>query len=179
MTDILLITPLVEAYHFASAAHAGQVRKYTDGTPYMTHPIAVTKILLTVCADHDMLRAALLHDTVEDCDVTLADIVKRFGSRVAALVDDLTDKTSKEAHPHLNRAQRRHLDHERLAGIHVDAKTIKLCDVIQNDSMIGIAPKRFADLYMEEKRQLLPVLAEGHPALFTTANQIVAEYFSS
>lgn len=178
MTDLFRITPLNEALHFAIEAHMGQTRNYTDKVPYVTHPIAVTKILMTVCDDHEMLRAALLHDTVEDCDVSLVDIERRFGSRVAALVDDLTDTTSKETHPHLNRAQRRHLDHERIAAISPAAKTIKLADVIHNTRMIGTAPKTFADLFMTEKLDLINVLGEGHPGLFNSARQIIDDYFS-
>jgi len=170
---------LNDALEFATAAHAGQIRKYTDNIPYITHPIGVTEILMEVCDDTEMLAAALLHDTVEDCDVTLDDIRSRFGERVAALVDDLTDKTSKKTHSHLNREQRRHLDHERLAGIVPDAKTIKLADVIHNTSMINIAPKRFADLYMTEKLELLKVLDDGHPVLYAKANQIVIQYFAA
>lgn len=78
-----------QAYELAVQAHSKQRRK--SGEPYILHPIAVAKI----CADEIGLGAtaiisALLHDVVEDTDITLADIRKQFGNRIAQIVDGLT-----------------------------------------------------------------------------------------
>ena len=167
---------LNHALQFATKAHAGQIRKYTTDVPYITHSIAVMKILSEVTDGTEMLAAALLHDTVEDCDVSIEEIEQRFGQRVASLVDDLTDKTVPTDG---NRAQRRQIDRERIAKIHPDSKTIKLADVIHNTSMIGIAPKDYADLYMAEKREMLKVLSEGHPTLYAKAHQTITSYFQT
>ena len=83
------------AAEFATSAHEGQVRKYT-GVPYIVHPIEVMEIVKTVDHDDEMLAAALLHDVVEDCGVTIEDIVKEFGSDVASLVSALTDVSKPE-----------------------------------------------------------------------------------
>ena len=76
------------AYRFADEAHLGQLRN--NGEPYITHPIAVA----TQCAewklDAQALMAALLHDALEDCGVTKIELIERFGSPVAELVDGLT-----------------------------------------------------------------------------------------
>ncbi|MFM1979126.1 MAG: hypothetical protein RLZ68_391 [Pseudomonadota bacterium] len=76
------------AYRFADEAHLGQMR--SSGEPYITHPIEVA----TQCAewklDAQALMAALLHDALEDCGVTKIELIERFGSPVAELVDGLT-----------------------------------------------------------------------------------------
>lgn len=76
---------LKDAVHFAVSAHAGQFRKGTK-VPYITHPIEVMGIVATITEDVDVRAAAVLHDTVEDTEVTEEDIRREFGDRVAALV---------------------------------------------------------------------------------------------
>lgn len=76
------------AYRFADESHLGQLRK--NGEPYITHPIAVAAQCATWKLDAQALMAALLHDAMEDCGVTKADLIERFGSPVAELVDGLT-----------------------------------------------------------------------------------------
>lgn len=79
---------ITQAYKVAEKAHEGQLR--TSGDPYITHPLAVASILLDYCMDTDTICAALLHDTVEDTDVTLDELRKRFGDDVALMVDGVT-----------------------------------------------------------------------------------------
>ncbi len=76
------------AYRFADESHLGQLRK--NGEPYITHPIAVAAQCATWKLDAQALMAALLHDAMEDCGVTKAELIERFGSPVAELVDGLT-----------------------------------------------------------------------------------------
>ena len=76
------------AYRFADAAHLGQLRQ--NGEPYITHPIAVAAQCAEWKLDAHALMAALLHDAMEDCGVTKADLVDQFGVPVAELVDGLT-----------------------------------------------------------------------------------------
>lgn len=76
------------AYALASSAHRNQVRK--SGDPYITHPVAVTEILAEYGLDAYALAASLLHDTVEDTEVTLHQIERDFGSEVARLIDGVT-----------------------------------------------------------------------------------------
>lgn len=76
------------AYRFAEKAHSGQLR--TSGEPYISHPVAVAYILLEMCMDTDTICAALLHDVVEDTEVELDTIRKKFGEDVALMVDGVT-----------------------------------------------------------------------------------------
>ena len=86
------VAELVSAIGFASEKHRGQKRK--SGEPYITHPLAVTAILVDWGMDIDTVLAGVLHDTVEDTEATLTDIENLFGRDVAFLVDGVT-KVSK------------------------------------------------------------------------------------
>jgi (p)ppGpp synthase/HD superfamily hydrolase len=81
---------IFEAIEYAAAAHRGQYRKGTR-IPYILHPLNAARTLIDAgCADH-LVAAAVLHDVVEDTSRTLADIRKRFGERVAELVESATE----------------------------------------------------------------------------------------
>ncbi len=84
-SDIELVR---KAYKFADEAHLGQLRK--NGEPYITHPIAVATQCTEWKLDAQALMAALMHDVMEDCGVTKSDLIEKFGSSVAELVDGLT-----------------------------------------------------------------------------------------
>jgi len=77
-----------EAFEFADEAHRGQVR--ASGEPYVFHVISVAEILLSLNLDTPSLMAALLHDVVEDTDITLEQMEQKFGKEVATLVDSVT-----------------------------------------------------------------------------------------
>lgn len=79
---------LEKAFHFASEAHANQRR--LTGEPYMMHPLAVASILLELEVDVDTLIAAMLHDTVEDTEVSSEDIAQTFSIEISELVDGVT-----------------------------------------------------------------------------------------
>jgi len=76
------------AYRFADESHLGQLRN--SGEPYITHPIAVAAQCAEWKLDAQALMAALLHDAMEDCGITKPELIERFGSPVAELVDGLT-----------------------------------------------------------------------------------------
>ncbi len=82
------LSKIISAYEFAAKAHANQVR--SSGEPYITHPLAVSFILLELGMDTDTICAAMLHDVVEDTDTTLEEVKKLFGQDVAMLVDGVT-----------------------------------------------------------------------------------------
>lgn len=79
---------LKQAYQVARDAHEGQMR--TSGEPYITHPVAVARILAEMRLDHETLMAALLHDTIEDTQVTHQDLAELFGASVAELVEGVS-----------------------------------------------------------------------------------------
>lgn len=150
----------------AVEAHDGQVRKYT-GDPYIVHPIAVARIVGAVFPDIDMIAAAYMHDTMEDCGLTAADLLSRsVGPRATRLVGQLTD-ISKPSDG--NRATRKALDREHTAAAEKDAKTVKLADLLDNTRSIITHDPDFAKVYMAEKALLLDVLTEGHSELFVRA----------
>ncbi|MFL5900685.1 MAG: HD domain-containing protein [Solirubrobacterales bacterium] len=80
-----------EALETARRAHAGQLRRGSDGLPYIAHPLAVAEILVGHRYGDEVLAAALLHDVVEKSDVEASEIRERFGERVADLVEALTE----------------------------------------------------------------------------------------
>ena len=82
------ITKIMRAYELADAAHEGQMR--SSGEKYITHPLSVASILLDYCMDTDTICAALMHDVVEDTEITLDEIRKGFGEDVAMMVDGVT-----------------------------------------------------------------------------------------
>lgn len=92
--DILNINPgydvdiINKAYKLADDMHKDQIRK--SGEPYIIHPIAVATILAELGMDDETLAAGLLHDVVEDTEVTTEDLSKEFGSDIALLVDGVT-----------------------------------------------------------------------------------------
>ncbi len=79
---------IIEAYRFANEAHGGQYR--FSGEPYIIHPLEVAKMMIEMGFDDEVVIASLLHDTVEDTGVSLGEIKKRFGGKVAELVDGVT-----------------------------------------------------------------------------------------
>ncbi len=82
------IAKIEKAYIFAEKLHSGQYR--VSGEPYIIHPVAVAEIVYSLGLDTDSICAALLHDTVEDCSVSLETIRKEFGPTIEMLVDGLT-----------------------------------------------------------------------------------------
>jgi RelA/SpoT family (p)ppGpp synthetase len=82
------IDRVLDAYEFAYAAHDGQTR--LSGEAYITHPVAVARILAGLHLDADTVIAAMLHDVIEDTPTAKDDLAKRFGHDVAALVDGVS-----------------------------------------------------------------------------------------
>ena len=77
-----------DAYRFADEAHRGQLRR--SGSPYIEHPLAVASILADLRLDSTTIAGALLHDTIEDCDVPMAKVEERFGPDVGRIVEGVT-----------------------------------------------------------------------------------------
>ncbi|MDH3545535.1 MAG: bifunctional (p)ppGpp synthetase/guanosine-3',5'-bis(diphosphate) 3'-pyrophosphohydrolase [Gammaproteobacteria bacterium] len=82
------IETIMAAYEFSAAAHQGQTRM--TGEPYISHPVAVAQELADMRLDGQAIEAAVLHDTVEDTAVSIADIEEKFGEDVALLVDGVS-----------------------------------------------------------------------------------------
>jgi (p)ppGpp synthase/HD superfamily hydrolase len=170
MSDKICITEVQRAKYiaaclFAQEAHKGQVRKYT-GEPYFFHVLEVAQIVEQVTNDVNMWCAAVLHDTVEDCGITLTQITEEFGSDVADLVEWLTDVSRPEDG---NRAARKEIDRRHTAAASPRAKTIKLADFLSNMQNIADKDPKFAAVYCKEKRALMPDLVQGDSTLYARA----------
>jgi (p)ppGpp synthase/HD superfamily hydrolase len=167
---------VARALDFASAAHAavGQTRKYT-GEPYINHPIEVRKILLKFAAwpvTAEQEAASLLHDTVEDTQVTSEDVHAAFGSTVGTLVDWLTD-VSKPSDG--NRRVRKQMDLDHTAAAPPAAKSVKLADLVSNSRSIVAHDPDFARVYLHEKARILDVCADADPGLLAEAYRVLTE----
>src|ERR1700758_803985 len=95
------------AFQFASKKHAGQTRKAST-IPYLAHLMGVASLVLEAGGDEDLAIAALLHDVVEDCGGApmLREVRRRFGSRVAKIVDGCSDTDTVPKPPWLERKQK-------------------------------------------------------------------------
>lgn len=93
--DVFKANVLQQAMHFAVDAHGDTVRK-GDGSPLVLHAMEAAAIVATMTQDSEVISAAVLHDTVEDADVTLGEIEERFGKRVAMLVSSETENKRKD-----------------------------------------------------------------------------------
>lgn len=120
-------TSIIErAAEFAGKAHAGQTRKFT-GIPYYTHVEGVAQLVSQRTKDEELVAAAYLHDTIEDCGVTPAELEALFGPRVAAIVQSLTN--DEEAIEQLGKVS---YMVGKLRRLSADALLIKLCDMLHN-----------------------------------------------
>ena len=86
-----MVSLVEQAYTFAEKCHEGQIRK--SGEPYIAHPLEAAAFLADLNLDGHTICGALLHDVIEDCDVTFDDIERRFGREVAKMVDGVTKLT--------------------------------------------------------------------------------------
>lgn len=127
---------LLHAASFAAQKHQGQKRKGDTGEPYINHPLEVASLLANIGGidDIDVLMAAVLHDTVEDCGVTADELRVLFGDRVAGMVMEVTDDKSLDK-PTRKRLQILHAPH-----LSPGAKLIKLADKISNISDVTNNP---------------------------------------
>ena len=137
--SIAEIKKIQKAYSVAYYAHENQKRK--DGSNYITHPVAVAKILLNLKMDSDSICSALMHDVLEDCDVTKNDLKTLFGLSVADIVDgvsklgklDITSRNERDA----NNLQKMMLAMSK----DVRVVLVKICDRLHNMRTIEHLPR--------------------------------------
>ncbi|MFJ9430259.1 RelA/SpoT family protein [Streptomyces sp. NPDC101490] len=148
------LTVLRRAYVLAEHSHRGQFRK--SGEAYITHPLAVTLILAELGAETTTLTASLLHDTVEDTEVTLDQVRREFGDEVAYLVDGVT-KVEKidygaAAEPETFRKMLV------ATGDDVRVMSIKLADRLHNMRTLGVMrPEKQARIAKVTRDVLIPL----------------------
>ena len=126
---------LDKAIVFAVKAHAGTERR-GKGFPYIVHPLEAVEIVATMTTDQELLAAAALHDTVEDTDVTLDDIRREFGDRVAKLVEEESDVFMEGVSEADSWHERKQAAIDRLSRASRDAKMVALGDKLSNARII-------------------------------------------
>lgn len=149
------------------------VRKYT-GDPYWVHPFSVAARVRALGVSQVVEAAAYLHDTWEDVFphyhrshpvFSKQAFLRIFGVEVFVLVRELTDVFTKEDFPELNRRVRKHLETDRLSSVSLDAKTIKLADLIDNAESISEHDPKFYAIYRTEAIATLGALHGGDERL--------------
>lgn len=152
--------PLIRKAHgFAAKAHAGVFRRWS-GEPYIEHCERVAARLSALGFGPEVIAAALLHDVIEDTGIPRSVIEAEFGPVVAELVVEVSSPKVKG-----NKAARFKAKLSHLAGASYEAASLKLADMIDNSSNIAEHDPLFAAGYLAEMREILPLLAHGHPEL--------------
>lgn len=163
------------AARLAADAHKGQTRKWGHASdPYILHPMRVAgRVAIHPKATADMVAAAWLHDTFEDCDLKTLDLLDAgVGTGVVSMVLELTNPKT----PGVSRAERKKAMIRRLSVASWDARVIKLADRVDNvreticDSQ---TPKDFVELYLDESDALLRCLEGTDYALESELRELV------
>jgi 5'-deoxynucleotidase YfbR-like HD superfamily hydrolase len=171
------------ALAMAQRAHAGQLRRGSDGRPFIDHPVAVAELLVDEHQGEEVIAAALLHDVVEKSDTDLATVRERFGEVVATLVGAMTEDESIPAYE-----DRKEEHRQRVADSERAALAIFAADKLTNVAMLreayaligeGVSDELAVplDLKMYIWEGDLEMLFEEAPSLRLTdnlANQLVA-----
>ena len=147
---------LFDAFTYADNAHASQQRK--DGTPYITHPLAVANLVADLELDPDSVIAALLHDTIEDTGTTHEEVAQRFGEPVADLVEGVT-KLTRVQYVSKEEEQMENLRKMLMAMAHdIRVILIKICDRLHNmRTMEYQSPKKQREKSLETMEIYAPL----------------------
>jgi len=164
------MTPETHALIFATQAHGDQVRKYTN-EPYIWHPIEVAQILRANGFEGHIIAAALLHDVLEDTDVTVNQLRYEFPEEVVDLVVEVTDVSKPEDG---NRAARKAIDREHLYQASPLGQTLKVADLMSNTRSIVERDPEFAKVYIHEKAALLAVLTRADDGMRQQAQMMLS-----
>ena len=140
---------LLRTLHFAADKHRDQRRKDAGASPYINHPIAVAELLARQggISDLTILQSALIHDTVEDTETSLEELVDAFGSDVSRVVGEVSDDKK------LEKARRKQLQIEHAPHLSEAAKLVKLSDKICNVRDVTRDPPE--DWSLERRRDYL------------------------
>lgn len=134
---------IFRAIEFATRAHRGQYRKGSQ-LPYIVHPLGVAESLIREGCAEDLVIAGVLHDTIEDCDVTFSDLRKRFGSHVAKIVKGCT-----EPHRKAPWEERKRHTLSALRNTAPEILTVSLADKLDNARSIVTDHARLGDALWE------------------------------
>jgi len=156
----------LEVLAFSAYKHRAQRRKDRHASAYINHPIELARVLHNEggISDSATLSAAILHDTVEDTQTTHAELARKFGAGIAAVVMEVTD--NKRLHKHT----RKRLQIEHAGALSAQAKLVKLADKICNLRDVAQRPPASWDLarrreYFDWAKRVVDGLRGVHPRL--------------
>ena len=170
---------LLLAIIYAAEKHDGQTRKDSEETPYIIHPLQVCSKLWDIgkVRNANILMAALLHDTLEDTDATEEEIQKRFGSRVYATIQEVTNDLNLDSEQN----KQRQIDH--VPGMSQDARLVKLADRLANIIDLRSPPPAWSpektEGYFEWGQKLLTALKGTNAPLEYALAQEIEEHIPS
>ena len=130
------LSGLFAALKFAAEKHKDQRRKNVEATPYINHPLEVARLLIDVgrVYDLDIIKGAILHDTIEDTETTEQELEQHFGREVTDYVIEMSDDKS------LPKEERKKLQILNSPHKSLGAKQIKICDKICNITDVTLNP---------------------------------------
>lgn len=163
---------VAKAREFAVHWHGNQVRKYTF-EPYVVHLDAVAQACKGLFEEEYLMILGYLHDTVEDTECTLTNILDEFGIHMMKSVDTLTEDKDKN----LNREQRHKLYNEKLSKGFYAEHTVKCADIINNVTSIAEHDPKFGITYCQEKIESLKILTKANKQLYSKAWETVGSSF--
>ena len=142
MPEVTQVDAILSAAIFAAEKHRDQIRKDQNGSPYITHPLAVAHILWEIgdIRETEILQAAILHDTLEDTPTTQAELASQFSKIILAIVLEVSDDKSL---PKLERKRRQVLHAPELSRA---ARLVKLGDKLINCNDVLESPPNGWDL---------------------------------
>ena len=167
---------LEQVIEFTREAHGEQRRKYSPDH-YIVHPIRVMELVKKHTDDIAVLSAAVMHDVLEDTEITEEELGeflsktmnKPDADRTLTLVVELTDVYIKRDYPNLNRRVRKEKEVQRMEKTSSDAQTIKYADIIDNSAEIAEHDPDFARVFLYECRNLLRKMKNGNKQLYDLA----------
>ncbi len=138
---------IIKAAYVASVKHREQRRKDIEKTPYINHPLALANVLAVECGvdDVEVICGALLHDTIEDTDITDKELLEAFGEQITRIVLEVTDDKT------LDKLARKKAQVRNAPDLSDQAKLIKLADKISNLRDLVASPP--SDWSLERKRE--------------------------
>jgi myo-inositol-1(or 4)-monophosphatase len=143
---------LQKAYEYSAKAHLGQYRKGTE-IPYFSHIITTMNYAMELTDDIEVLQAAVLHDTVEDTDITVDDLIRDFGERVARLVEAETENKRMDMPANQTWEIRKKEGIEHLKDSNIDFKIIVLADKTANAESLVREWRRIGDKVWDKFNQ--------------------------
>ena len=162
---VLSTRQLFDALTLAAEKHRHQRRSGYESLPYINHLIKVTDALIRIGRETqpDLLLASILHDIIEDTNVTEADLAKHFNPKVAAIVAELTDDMS------LPYKSRKRLQIENASGLSLEARKIRIADKASNIEDILQYPVNWPlekkQYYVSNAVEIVEIIRGGNPRI--------------